>query len=101
MIYQAEKTLGDDGGKIAEADAQSVRAAVEEAKKILESEDPAQFDAARQHLEQELHKVAEALYRAQTAEGAPSSDGSGGSEGPAGGGDGDVVDAEYTEEKEY
>ena len=99
MIYQAEKTLGDDGGKIADADQQSVRAAVEEAKKVLESDDPAKLEAARQRLEQELHRVAEALYKAQAAETAPGSEGSGGPEGSTGGGDGDVVDAEYTEEK--
>ena len=99
MIYQAEKTLGDDGGKIADADQQSVRAAVEEAKKVLESDDPAKLEAARQRLEQELHRVAEALYKAQAAETAPASEGSGGPEGSTGGGDGDVVDAEYTEEK--
>jgi len=99
LIYQAEKTLNEDAGKIPEADAQGVRAAVEEAKKDLESEDPAKLDSARQRLEQELHKIAEALYKAQAAETAAAADGApGGSEGSPASDDADVVDAEYTEE---
>jgi len=103
MIYQAEKTLADDQGAIPEADAASVRGAIEDAKKELESDDPAKLDSARQRLEQELHKIAEALYKAQSAQAA---EGSPGAEAPPGGSqatgeaeDADVVDAEYTEEK--
>ncbi|HJO23273.1 MAG: molecular chaperone DnaK [Myxococcota bacterium] len=100
MIYQAEKTLDEDGGKIPEADVQSVRAAVEEAKKELESDDPAKLDSTRQRLEGELHKVMEALYKAQAAATAAGGDGASGEpETPPGGDDADVVDAEYTEEK--
>jgi molecular chaperone DnaK len=58
----------------------------------------AKIDAARQKVEQSMHAVAEALYKAQggadrSSGGAPPS----GSEGSSGGDD--VVDAEYTEEK--
>jgi molecular chaperone DnaK len=96
-LYQAEKTLRENAGKVPEADIQSANAAIAEAKQALESDDPAQLDAARQRVEQELHKVAEALYKSQsTAGGAPpeGSDAKG-----AGGEAGDVVDAEYTEER--
>jgi molecular chaperone DnaK len=101
MLYQAEKTVAENAEKLGEADSQAVKSAVEEARKDLESDDPAKLDAARQRVEQELHKVAETLYKAQTAEGAaPGGGGAAGPEAAAGGGDdGDVVDAEYTEEK--
>jgi molecular chaperone DnaK len=102
MIYQAEKTLADSAEKLADADKQGVQAALDEAKKDLESDDPARFDAGRQRVEQELHKLAEVLYKAQTADAQP-----GGGNGPASGGpdggapadEGEVIDAEYTEEK--
>jgi molecular chaperone DnaK len=97
MIYQAEKTLKENQATVAEADAAAVRTAVEDAKKDLEGEDLAKIDASRQRLEQALHKVAEALYKQQTAEGAGGSDGSAGGDAPPDA-EGDVVDAEYTEE---
>jgi molecular chaperone DnaK len=101
MIYQAEKMLRENEEKLPEADKASVRSAVEDAKKDLESDDVAKIDAARQRVEQELHKVAEALYKAQTAEGAAgagAADAGGAASGEAAGDEGDVVDAEYTEE---
>ncbi len=94
MIYQAEKTLRENAEKLAGSAGEGVRGAIEAAKKGLESDDAAKLDAARQQLEQQLHRAAEKLYKAQAATGtAPP--------GPeaSGGGDGDVVDAEYTEEK--
>lgn len=100
MIYQAEKTLSDDQGTIPEADAASVRGAIDDAKKELESDDPAKLDSARQRLEQELHKIAEALYKAQAAEATPGAESAqGGSEPAPEADEADVVDAEYTEEK--
>jgi molecular chaperone DnaK len=101
LIYQAEKMLTDNDAAISDADKASVRSVVDDAKKDLESGDLAKLDAARQRVEQELHKVAEALYKAQTAEGAAGADPSGAagaSPDAAVEDDGDVVDAEYTEE---
>jgi molecular chaperone DnaK len=103
MIYQAEKMLSENEATLTDADKANVRSAVEDAKKDLESGDAAKIDAARQRVEQELHKVAEALYKAQTAEGAAeagAADAGGAATGPAAGDEGDVVDAEYTEEAE-
>jgi molecular chaperone DnaK len=95
MVYQAEKTLTDNADKIPAAEKQAAETAIAEAKQALEANQPAALDAAQQRLEQSLHKVAEALYKAQ-ASGAPG----GAQEAPKGSGsDGDVVDAEYTEEK--
>ena len=103
IIYQAEKTLEENADKLQDADTQSVKTALEEAKKDLESEDPVRIDVARQRVEQELHKVAEVLYKAQTPPGgdAGSTAGAQAASGAAAGDDdeGEVVDAEYSEEK--
>jgi molecular chaperone DnaK len=98
MIYQAEKTLNENEEKLAEADVASVRGALESAKEDLQSDDVAKLDAARQRLEQELHKVAEVLYKAQTADAA--GEAAAGADPTTAGAapDDDVVDAEYTEE---
>jgi molecular chaperone DnaK len=102
MIYQAEKTLSENEEKIEEADKEAVRSAIESARADLESDDVAQIDAAQQRLEQALHKVAEVLYQAQAA--AQGADAGGDpSQGAAPGAEAageDVVDAEYTEEKD-
>jgi molecular chaperone DnaK len=100
MIYQAEKTLTENADKLSDSDKQGVRTAIDAAKQDLESDDPAKLDAARQRVEQALHKVAEVLYKSQTTEadaGASGGNGAGGGEGAPD--EGEVIDAEYTEEK--
>jgi len=99
IIYQGEKLLQENEEKLSETDSSGLKGAIEEAKKDLESDDEARFDAGRQRVEQELHKVAEVLYKTQAAEGEgaapeqPSADSAGSAA------DEDVVDAEYTEER--
>jgi molecular chaperone DnaK len=97
MIYQAEKTLADNAEKVDDATKQSIEGAIADAKTELESDDVARLDAARQRLEQELHKLAEVLYKSQAEAEAPPGDAGPGA--PGGEEDGDVVDAEYTEQK--
>ena len=80
---------------MSEEDKQSLQSAIEDAKKDLESQDSARIDSARQKLEAELHKVAEALYK----EGASPAADPGGAEAPSTDDGDDVIDAEYTEEK--
>jgi molecular chaperone DnaK len=97
MIYQAEKTLSENADKLGDV-GEGVRGAIASAKQDLESEDAAKLEAARRALEQQLHRAAEVLYKTQAAPGAePGGPQPGASGAPAG--DGDVVDAEYTEEK--
>jgi molecular chaperone DnaK len=98
IIYQAGKTLTENADKISADDKQKVEAALADARSSLESDDASALDAARQRVEQSMHGIAEALYKAQSAgdggaQGAPPS----GSESKSSGDD--VVDAEYTEEK--
>jgi molecular chaperone DnaK len=99
MVYQAEKTLTENEGKLPEGDVAAVRGAIEDAKKALENDDAAGMDAAQQRLEQSLHKVAEALYKTQAEAGPEPQAGAPGAQGDSGAKDDDVVDAEYTEEK--
>ena len=98
IIYQGEKLLQDNAEKLSDTDREPVNNALEEAKKDLESDDVARLDAAHQRVEQELHKLAEVLYKTQAPDGEA---GAPGAAGEASGSDSedDVVDAEYTEEK--
>jgi molecular chaperone DnaK len=100
LLYQAERTLTENAGKLSDTDTAAVRSAIEDGKKELDSGDAAKLDAARQRLEREMHKVAELLYKSQ-AGGAAAGGAPGDAGAPAGGrkDDGDVVDVEYTEEK--
>ncbi len=99
MIYQAEKMLVDNGEKLSDADKGPLQGAIDSAKKDLESDDVARIDAANQQLEAELHKLAETLYKAESAGEADSADPSAEPSADAGT-DEDVIDAEYTEEKD-
>jgi molecular chaperone DnaK len=98
LLYQAEKTLSENSDKIDDEEKQRVESAIQEARADLESDDVAKLDAARQRVEQSMHGIAEKLYKAQAAEGGASADAPG--EGAEASGGDDVVDAEYTEEKE-
>jgi molecular chaperone DnaK len=98
MIYQAEKMLTENESKLTESDSAGIRAAVDEAKQDLESGDVAKLDAARQRIEQQLHSVAETLYKANTDEEAAGEPGADPAAAGAAEEEGDVVDAEYTEE---
>ena len=98
MIYQAEKMLADNGEKLSDDEKGPLQNAIESAKKDLESDDAGRIEAANQQLEGELHKLAEALYKAEAAADSTSADPSPGASAEAGPEE-DVIDAEYTEEK--
>ncbi len=98
LIYSVEKTLSDNKDKIDDESRQGVDAALADAKKDLESDDLAKLDAARERLEQEMHKVAELLYKADPAAAGAEGAAPGGESADAGDGE-EVIDAEYTEEQ--
>jgi molecular chaperone DnaK len=96
-IYQAEKALSENRGKIPESDAKAVDAALADAKKALEEGGVDRINKAVDALNQASQKVFEAMYRSSTPNsdgGAPGADGSA-SSGPKA--DGDVIDAEYVD----
>jgi molecular chaperone DnaK len=91
LVYSTERTLGEHGSKLAEADRKAIDDALAEAREALKSEDLERMKRAQESLTQASHKLAEVMYReAQAAQ-------QGGAKpGPAGGPkDGEVVDAEF------
>lgn len=102
LIFQTEKTLNEHKDKLPEEDRKKVEAALEAAKKSLESNDTAKIKEATQNLMQASHKLAEIMYQAANQGGAAGAPGAG--EAPnaeadkkAGDKKGDVVDAEFEE----
>jgi molecular chaperone DnaK len=93
MLYQTEKTIGELGDKLDEADKQSVESALSKLKETLKNTDIEAIKTATEELQQEFYKVSEKLY--QNA--APQSDGAqGGFDGqPGASADGNVYDADY------
>jgi len=98
LIYQTEKLVNENAEKLG-ADAEPVKTAVVEAKKVFENKaaTTAELKAAFEKLQTSSHKVTEALYKAGGAQGG--GDGSGGGAGGAPGeekkaGD-DVIDADF------
>jgi molecular chaperone DnaK len=96
-VYQVEKALSENRGKIPESDAKAVDTALADAKKALEEGGVERINKAVDTLNQASHKVFEAMYRS----GAPNPDGAAAgtdesaSKGPKT--EGDVIDAEYVD----
>ena len=100
LIYQAEKTVAESSDKLDDADKASLESALTDAKADLESGDAAKLDAAHQRVEAELHKIAEKLYKAESAGTEPGAEPSGAPGESARSDDDDVIDAEFTQENE-
>jgi molecular chaperone DnaK len=100
LIYQAEKTLAENAEKIDEADKTALNGILADAKADLESGDAAKLDAARQRVEAELHKIAEKLYKSEAAAGPAGASDSSPEEASGTAADDDVIDAEFTQEKD-
>jgi molecular chaperone DnaK len=98
LLYNTEKTLEENKDKVGPEDRAALETAIADAKRALEGEDSQAMDAARERLEQASHKLAEAMYRAQTAQGAGAGGGAQAGGAPGGGEQGDeVIDAEYVD----
>jgi molecular chaperone DnaK len=97
MAHQAERTLAEHKDALAGADLKPVELEVSAAKQLLENPEAGadELKGQAQKLERALHGISEALYKAQQAK-------AGASEGSDAGrkrDEGDVVDAEFTEDK--
>lgn len=108
MVYQLEKMLRESGDKISGSERGDVENAIADAKKALEGTDKAAMDQARERLTQASHKLAEQMYKATQAQGAPGAEpgagpGAGAGAGPAPNANGQpkkdegVIDAEYVD----
>jgi molecular chaperone DnaK len=99
MVYNVEKMLKDGGEKVDAADKSEVETALADAKTTLTG-DPSvtEMDAARERLTTASHKLAEALYKANAAAGAATSEGEAVPTEEAKKDEG-VIDAEYVDAK--
>ncbi len=97
LVHSTEKTLGEFGDKVSEADKSTVETAIADLKTALEGEDLDAIKARAEALSQASMKLGEAMYQAQAAEGAgPEA----GAEQAAPSSDDDVVDADFEEVKD-
>src|SRR5207244_4175059 len=100
LVYQTEKMLNENRGKLAESDVKSVEAAIADCKKALEGGDIAAINRAADALTQASHKVAEAMYKSGAQTGGDSGGTANGSRAKAGDKSDDVIDAEYVDADE-
>ncbi|MGH9583465.1 MAG: molecular chaperone DnaK, partial [Bryobacteraceae bacterium] len=82
MVYNVEKMLKEHRDKISDADAHEVESAVEEVKKAMADGGLEQITAATDKLTSASHKLAEAMYKAQS--GGPNGGGASGAAAGAG-----------------
>jgi molecular chaperone DnaK len=105
LVYRLDKNLDELGDDLDEASRSAVKSALEDARSALDSDDLDRLKAAREALEKEAHKLAEAMYKkaqAEQGEAGPdtSGDGGDGDGKSASSADGDdVVDADFEEVK--
>ncbi len=103
MVYQTEKMLKEHGDKITGQERSDVENAVADAKKALEGGELAAMNGARDRLVAASHKLAEAMYKATSAQPGADAPGAGATSGSAPGGNGEakkdegVIDAEYVD----
>jgi len=103
LLYSTEKTMGELGDKLPEADKEKITAVSEQLRKSLEGDDPEAIRSDIEALTQASHKLAELLYSQASAN--PSDSDQPGDDQNQGGGSGskqdddNIVDAEYEEVK--
>ena len=96
MIFQSEKTLGEIGDKISDADKAPVKDAIEKLKATVQSGDVEAMKADTEALEKAFYAVSEKLYQQQGG-----AQGGFGGQGGAQGGDGDTFyNADYEDKTE-
>ncbi|MGA0767895.1 MAG: molecular chaperone DnaK [bacterium] len=103
LLYSTEKTMGELGDKLPEADKEKINAVSEQLRKSLEGDDHEAIRSDIEALTQASHKLAELLYSQASAN--PSGSDQPGDDQNQGGGSGskqdddNIVDAEYEEVK--
>ena len=108
LIYSSEKSLKDLGEKVDAETRGKVESAIADLRKAMDGQDVEEIKRLSEQLTQSSHKLAEAIYQQQTAQGEQAAGGAGGAGAgagqQAGGGgaahDDDVVDADFEEVKD-
>jgi len=104
LIYGIEKSLREMGDKVSESDRSRIEEKITNLRRVVGGDDQGEIQTAFSELETESHNLAEQLYKAseQAADASEAGEeretvGVGAEKG--GGQDGDVIDAEFKEEK--
>ncbi len=93
MVFQAEKTLGEIGDKVSDADKEPVKAAIEKLKATIAGGDTEAIKADTEALEKAFYAISEQLYKQQSAQGGEGFDPNAGANGASG--DGTYYNADY------
>jgi molecular chaperone DnaK len=94
LVYSTERSLGEHGAKLPEADRKAIEDALGEAKEALKTDDLERMKRAQDTLMRTAQKLGEVMY--QQSQGQPGPAGPGASAGaPGGAKEGEVVDAEF------
>jgi molecular chaperone DnaK len=101
LIYGVEKSMRELGDKVDEARKTAVQEKIEALRKVLPGEDLEAIRAAFTALEGDSHALAEELYKdaSKAADASEEGEREPAGTGARGGSDGDVIDAEFKEEK--
>jgi molecular chaperone DnaK len=81
LVYSTEKSLGEFGDKISDADKERINAAIADLRAALESDDPEQIKNKSEELKQASYKLAEEVYKQAGEQAATEQQESGGSNG--------------------
>jgi molecular chaperone DnaK len=97
LVYSTERTLGEHGAKLGEADRKAIDDALAEAREALKSEDLERMKRAQESLTRASHKLAEIMYREAQTQSQPGGGASapGPEQGTTGPKEGEVVDADF------
>ena len=98
LIHSTEKALGEHGDKVGAEEKTAIETAATALKDALKSDDVEDIKAKTNALAQASMKLGEAMYKAQQSEGAAADAAADGAQGSSsGGGDENVVDADFEE----
>ena len=91
LVYQSEKTLGEIGDKVDQADKDAVQVEIDKVKEALKGTDNEQIKAATEALQQKFYEISQKLYAQANPQGQPGAN----PQGQPGGEN--VYDADFTD----
>ena len=74
LVYQSEKTLGEVGDKVDQADKDAVQAEIDKVKEALKGTDNDQIKSATESLQQKFYEISTKLYQQANPQGQPGAD---------------------------
>ncbi|MCM1335244.1 MAG: molecular chaperone DnaK [Bacteroides sp.] len=97
LVYQIEKSMGDFGDKVSDADKAAVNPKLDALKEALKGTDVEKIKTAKDELQKAFYDVAGRIYQEQGAAQGADIQGAGTSGAASGNGDDNIVDADYTD----